>query len=170
MTIQIYVGTYAKYNSGSIAGKWIDLEPFAGDRDGFLAACKELHKGEHDPEFMFQDFEGFPREYYSESQLPDALFDWLDLNDDDRKMMAAYSEAVGLMEPSEIKTAKDAYYGKYDSESDFVEQYVDSTGMLSSLPDNVAQYFDYEKFGRNLMFDFSTHTDDGGNLWVFLNQ
>jgi len=170
MTIQIYVGTYAKYNSGSIAGKWIDLEPFAGDRDGFLAACKELHKGEHDPEFMFQDFEGFPREYYSESGLPDALFDWLDLDDDDRELMEAYCEAVCPLAPGDIETAQDAYYGTYGDQDSFVTEYINSTGMLADLPDNVAQYFDYEKFGRDLMFGFSTHTDDSGDLWVFLNQ
>jgi antirestriction protein len=170
VTIQIYVGTYAKYNSGSIAGKWIDLEPFAGDREGFLSACKKLHKGEHDPEFMFQDFEGFPREYYSESGLPDALFDWLDLDDGDRELMEAYCEAVEPLAPGDIETAQDAFYGTYDDQDSFVTEYIDSTGMLADLPDNVAQYFDYEKFGRDLMFDFSTHTDDSGDLWVFLNQ
>src|SRR5690349_16831915 len=54
---RVYVGTYAKYNNGSIAGAWLDLEDYA-DKDSFLAACAELHKDEDDPEFMFQDFEG----------------------------------------------------------------------------------------------------------------
>ena len=26
---RIYVGTYAKYNAGSIAGQWLDLEDYA---------------------------------------------------------------------------------------------------------------------------------------------
>ena len=168
MAIQVYVGTYAKYNSGSIAGKWIDLEPFAGDKQGFLTACKALHKDEHDPEFMFQDCEGFPREYYSESGLPDALFDWLDLDDDDRELIEAYSEAIQDIAPDDIETARDAYYGTYDDQDSFVTEYVDSTGMLSEAPDSLKDYFDYESFGRHLMVDFSTHTDDAGDLWVFL--
>lgn len=45
----IYVGTYAKYNAGSLFGKWFDLSDFA-DKDEFLEACKELHKDEDDPE------------------------------------------------------------------------------------------------------------------------
>lgn len=57
---KLYVGTYAKYNSGSIAGAWLDLEDYA-DRDSFLVAARELHKDESDPELMYQDFEGFPR-------------------------------------------------------------------------------------------------------------
>ena len=55
MENKIYVGTYYKYNCGSIAGAWIDLENLT--KDEFYQKCKELHKGEQDPEFMFQDFE-----------------------------------------------------------------------------------------------------------------
>ena len=56
---QVYVGTYGKYNSGSIAGAWIDLSDCASYSD-FLAKCKDTHKDERDPEFMIQDTEGFP--------------------------------------------------------------------------------------------------------------
>jgi len=48
---RIYVGTYAKYNSGSIKGQWLNLKDYS-DKDDFLAACRELHKDESDPEFM----------------------------------------------------------------------------------------------------------------------
>ena len=78
---RIYVGTYAKYNAGSIAGQWLDLEDYA-DRNAFLEACHELHKDKQDPELMFQDFESFPREFYSESSAPPAaLWDWLELDE-----------------------------------------------------------------------------------------
>lgn len=56
----IYVGTYAKYNAGSLFGKWFNLSDFA-DKDEFMEACKELHKDEEDPEFMFQDRETYPK-------------------------------------------------------------------------------------------------------------
>jgi antirestriction protein len=62
----VYVGTFAKYNSGSIKGAWIKLE--GHDAETFQAACLELHSDESDPELMFQDFEGFPRAFYSESE------------------------------------------------------------------------------------------------------
>ena len=58
---RVYVGTYAKYNNGSIKGAWIDLEGL--DENSFHDACLELHKDESDPELMFQDFEGFPRRF-----------------------------------------------------------------------------------------------------------
>lgn len=54
--VKIYVGTYAKYNNGSIFGEWMNLSDYE-DLEEFYTACKELHKDEQDPEFMFQDFE-----------------------------------------------------------------------------------------------------------------
>jgi len=54
--VNIYVGTYAKYNNGSIEGDWICLGDYS-DLTDFYSACKELHSDEKDPEFMFQDYE-----------------------------------------------------------------------------------------------------------------
>lgn len=54
-----YVGTYGKYNNGSLYGKWLDLSDYATYQE-FVNACKELHKNEHDPEFMIQDWENLP--------------------------------------------------------------------------------------------------------------
>lgn len=65
---RVYVGTYAKYNNGSIDGKWLNLADYA-NRDEFYAACRELHKDEADPEFMFQDYEGVPSWMIGESHI-----------------------------------------------------------------------------------------------------
>lgn len=56
---RVYVGTYRKYNEGSINGGWLDLADYPSYND-FLGACHRLHKDESDPEFMIQDNEGFP--------------------------------------------------------------------------------------------------------------
>ena len=65
---RVYVGTYGKYNSGSIAGKWLDLDAY-NNAEEFYNACRKLHSNEHDPEIMFQDFEGFPESYYGECSI-----------------------------------------------------------------------------------------------------
>ena len=54
-TIKIYVGTYHKYNNGSIDGAWINVTDL--DKEEFLEKCQELHQDEEDPEFMYQDWE-----------------------------------------------------------------------------------------------------------------
>lgn len=72
--MKLYVGTYAKYNSGSLAGAWLDLDKFK-DADEFERACRRLHRDERTPEFMFQDVETDPgcdwqEGLYSESSIP----------------------------------------------------------------------------------------------------
>jgi antirestriction protein len=151
MTAKIYVGTYAKYNNGSIAGAWIDLEQFS-DKDEFLEACAQLHEDEDDPEFMFQDFEGFPDRFYSESGIDDALFEYLALDDDDRKMLAAYIDGSGD-ESATIEEAQEAFAGEFQNDEDFAYQLAEDVG---DLPRDLPSYIviDWEATARNIMFDY----------------
>jgi antirestriction protein len=75
---RVYVGTYRKYNEGSIAGEWLELEDYDSRAD-FYEACRELHSDEADPELMFQDWEEIPEKYITESSIDDDLWDWLKL-------------------------------------------------------------------------------------------
>ena len=151
MNAQIYVSTYAKYNNGSIAGAWIDLEQFS-DKDDFLEACAKLHADEDDPEFMFQDFEGFPDRFYSESGIDDSLFDFLALDDDQRRMLAAYIEGTGD-EGASIEDAEDAFAGEFSSDQDFAWQLAEDVG---DIPRDLPSYIviDWEATARNIMFDY----------------
>lgn len=151
MTAQVYVGTYEKYNAGSIAGEWINLEQI-GSYDDFLTACRDLHSDEADPELMLQDFEGFPERYYSESGLDADLWDYLALADDDKAMLEAYLDA-GF--DGDFEDAQDAFCGQFESDEDFARDMLDNTGGLDAIPDNLRHYFDYEMFARDLMFDYS---------------
>lgn len=56
---RVYVGTWKKYNEGSLKGRWIDLADFS-EYDDFLRYCGVVHSDERDPEFMVQDCENFP--------------------------------------------------------------------------------------------------------------
>ena len=69
----VYVGTYGKYNNGSLFGAWLDLSDYA-DKEEFYEACRELHKDEEDAEFMFQDWENVPEGLISESWISENFF------------------------------------------------------------------------------------------------
>lgn len=73
MQASAYVGTYGKYASGSIAGKWLQLSK-CESKNEFLQMCKKLHKDESDPEFMFQDFEDVPESMIRESFVSDEIW------------------------------------------------------------------------------------------------
>lgn len=152
MTIQVYVGTYAKYNNGSIAGAWVDLEQFNNEED-YTAHITELHKDEEDPEFMIQDFEGFPKEFYSESGLDSRIWDWLELDESDRERLTAFIDCFGDCAGDIFEAAENAYIGEYKDDEEFAYETVQS---CYDLPEPLASYFDYEKYARDLMMDHSS--------------
>lgn len=56
---RIYVGTWAKYNAGSLSGEWLALR----DYDSYSELCevmRAIHEDESDPEPMIQDCDDFP--------------------------------------------------------------------------------------------------------------
>lgn len=59
MESKVYIGTYAKYNSGDLSGSWITLND-CKDYKEFLERCKAAHPDESDPEFMVQDVDNIP--------------------------------------------------------------------------------------------------------------
>ena len=73
MQASAYVGTYRKYASGSIAGKWLQLSKYESKNE-FLQMCKKLHKDESDPEFMFQDYENVSDSMIGESFISDEIW------------------------------------------------------------------------------------------------
>ena len=83
--MRIYVGTYAKYNNGSIVGAWLDLEDYS-DKDEFIDAALELHKDESDPELMFQDWEG-SRYLISECSVEEAAWDFMELEETEQSLV-----------------------------------------------------------------------------------
>jgi antirestriction protein len=154
MTAQVYVGTYAKYNAGSIAGAWLNLEDYQ-DKDAFYKACAELHKDEEDAEFMIQDFEGFPEKFYCESGLPEELFDWLALDENERNILEAYIAITGD-EKSTIGEAMEDYQGAYSSDVDFTQQLLEDCGEIpKDLPNYIV--IDWEATARQIMWDYSEH-------------
>lgn len=149
--MKLYVSTYAKYNNGSIQGAWIDLTDYT-DSEGFYQACAELHKDESDPEFMFQDFEGFSKDLYSESGNIDAIYEYIDFVNETHLSQEAVDAGLSLGIP--LDKLEDAYYGQFDSDTDLAYDYVESAGLLHGVPDTITNYFDYEAFGRDLAMDF----------------
>lgn len=152
----IYVGTYAKYNNGSIAGKWLDLSDYA-DKEEFIKACLELHSDEQDPELMFQDWEGIPAALVSECSVDESLWDLMAAYEEHgEEAVTAYISIFGEWDASGFQ---DRYQGTHDSDEDFAQEFIDSTGMLSGVPESIARYFDYSAFARDLMFDYSAEDD-----------
>lgn len=154
--VKIYVGTYAKYNDGSIFGKWLTL----GDYDNleeFYAECKKLHADEEDAEFMFQDYETHDilKGFISEYGINSDIFEIAEmLEGKDIEMLEAYFSLGYDITEENIQDAEDKFFGYYNNATDFAEDYAEQTCMLNEIPENIRYYFDFEKFGRDLSHDF----------------
>ena len=154
-TPKIYVGTYAKYNDGSIDGKWITLSDY-NTYEEFVDACRELHSDEDDPEFMVQDYENFPEKWYHEGGLPteeefDKINEYYMMDDSEKKAYEAY---VSATDNDDIDDFHDAYEGQFNSPTDFAYYMVDSLGFDGIGSENLEMYFDYDSFGRDLTMDW----------------
>ena len=145
----VYVGSYHKYNCGSIFGKWVDITSF-DDYDEFIGFCREIHKDEDDPELMFQDFANFPSDWYSECSFSEELFDKFRLYKgfSDNGLKEEVDAFIDL--GGEIENFEDAFVGKYDSEEDFAYQMANECYDLDNLMGSLSYYFDYSAFARDL--------------------
>ncbi len=77
----------------------------------------------------------------------------------------AYAANEGGSNLPDASACADAYIGKfgpgpagvYWSHAELAEEFVESTGMLDGVHEHIANYFDYEAYGRDLVL--------GGDVW-----
>ena len=167
--VRIYVGTYAKYNNGSIFGKWFDLSDFSGSEE-FYNACRELHSDEEDPKLMFQNYENIPDRLIDESWLAPNIFEIIESIS---KLGEMYQEAFNLWcnytsfdivseDTDELITSfEDDYLGAYKDEEDFAYNLVEDT---YDLPGFAKTYFDYKKLARDLFV--SKYRFEDGHVFI----
>ena len=159
----VYVGTYGKYNDGSLCGLWIDLSSF-NSYDDFIDFCKAIHADEEDPELMAQDFEGFPRQWYNEGFMSEDDFDHILEYSEmcDKHSVEAVDDYMEFEDS--LDNFEEAYCGEWNSEEDFARHIVEECYDLEKMMGNLANFFDYEAFGRELFIcDYSM----GSNGHVF---
>ena len=92
--MNVYIGTYAKYNDGNLYGSWLRLEDF-NSKEEFLKAAVSIHNDECDPELMFQDYEDIPNQLIGESWISESLWQYMELEEDEKEPIMIYVENLG---------------------------------------------------------------------------
>ena len=156
MTASIYVGTYKKYNHGDLSGDWLDLDDFL-DAKEFYAECKKLHTDEHDPEFMFQDWEGIPNNLISECHLDDNFFDYMEAVKASHLDPEVFLAGTALDIPYD--KIEETYQGEWRSDEDFVTNLLDTTDGIPDLPNYIK--IDWEGTTRDIMQNYNYGEWDG---------
>ena len=159
----LYVGTYGAYAAGSLRGAWVSLEACA-DYEEFMMVCRWIHRFEADPEYMFQDFMGFPGQFYREGSFSEQDFDnareFAELDEDEQEAFEAFLECkYGRYTDcgSLFSEFRDAYCGKFDSEEEYAEQLAEDCGYFAEMPSYLRNYFDIKAFARDVFMDGLTY-------------
>lgn len=159
----VYCGTYGKYNNGSLFGLWLDITKF-NDYDEFIDVCRQLHADEEDPELMFQDYECFPRELYSESCMDEDTFDQIleygELSEDEKEAVDNFLENNDF----DMEKFREAYVGKWDSEEEFAYHIIEECYDLDKMMGDLSRFFDYDAFASEL-FDSDYYMGDDGHVF-----
>lgn len=157
-SINVYVGTYGKYNAGSISGEWVDLSEYDNLKD-FYKYCHELHQDEEDPEIMFQDIEngfGLIGESWINQEIYEIIEKIEDYNDgeDFIKSVLECASDRGEITLDNIEDVLDVYHGEYKDDEDFAYEMADSCGYINDKVSWPYTCIDWERAARDLMFDY----------------
>lgn len=159
----VYCSTYGKYNNGCLFGIWLDITKFY-DYDEFIDVCRQLHADEENPELMFQDYEFFPRELYSESCMDEDTFekilDYGSLSEDDKEAFDDFLQNNDF----DMEKFHEAYIGKWGSKEEFAYHIIEECYDLEKMMGDLARFFDYEKFAQEL-FDSEYFMGDNGHVF-----
>ena len=146
----LYCGTYGKYNEGNLGGMWVNVSTFDSYED-FINFCNAIHADEADPEIMFQDFANIPDSLYHESMGEkefNKLLEYCELCDN--YCVSAVDDFLEWFSPEDLDRMDDAYMGVYDSKEDFAREMVNDCYDINKMMGDLAYYFDYEAFARDL--------------------
>ena len=146
----LYCGTYGKYNSGNLGGMWVNLSTFDSYED-FINFCKAIHADEEDPELMYQDFANIPDSLYHESMGEEEfneILKYCELCDD--YSVSAVDDFLEWFGPEDFDRMDDSYMGVFDSKEDFAREIVNDCYDIEKMMGDLAYYFDYEAFARDL--------------------
>lgn len=169
--LRIYLTNLGKYNEGELVGEWVELP--ATDEELEAVKARIGINAEYEEWFITDyetDVEGVEVGEYDNLEELNELAEQLDeLDESDMIAIQAY-----LLNGSDFKEAlekvQDGDYRIYsdcDSMTDVAYEVVEECGYLDKVPENVARYFDYEAFGRDLGIEGTFYNINGDMVELF---
>ena len=144
---EIYIACLASYNNAIIHGRWISANQSSNEIENEIYDMLEDSPIEGAEEWALHDYSGFGSIQFDEYESLETVINHAKFISEHGELGIAIISAHGINEAK--KMIEDDYHGAYDSEVEFAEQILDECyGNL--LPDNLAGYFDYQAFAKNL--------------------
>ena len=169
--MNIYLTNLGKYNEGELIGEWVELPV---SQEELQKVFERIGINEEYEEYFITDYEcDFYEvgEYESLDTLNEIAERIKELGKEESEVVKALMSELGYTLNEAIDKVNSGDYRIYsdcDDMTDIAYQVVEECGYLNNVPDNVARYFDYESFGRDLGIEGTyIFTDDNNAIEIF---
>lgn len=169
--MNIYLTNLGKYNEGELIGEWVELPV---SHEELQKVFERIGINEEYEEYFITDYEcDFYEvgEYESLDTLNEIAERIEELGEEESEVVKALMSELGYTLNEAIDKVNSGDYRIYsdcDDMADIAYQVVEECGYLNNVPDNVARYFDYESFGRDLGIEGTyIFTDDNNAIEIF---
>lgn len=155
MEIKGFITNMGKYAEGEIVGKWIT---FPIEEEELKKVLKEIEIGGRYEEYFFTDYENNIFDFSestSVARINETVNRYKDLciDHDEEIVNAMCNYYWNDLDYVEYKIDNIYVYNNVDDMEEVAEQFVEETCLLENIPSEIAQYFDYEKYGRHMEFN-----------------
>lgn len=154
---------------------FINNETYEMEDYSSLESLAEIEFEDKDlSEYIIEELGNIPSRLYNRVDLPcsiesalkkqsdefDTIFDWVNYVYNNPNRIPSIEEAteayIDVYLTWDSSNFENSYMGYYDSEEDFAENYLDDIGWDTDL----SSYFDYDRFGEDLLSDYSDYTPE----------
>lgn len=171
-TPRVWLGCMCHYNSGYLVGAWFDAVTgdevtLADIHDGSgldYAECEEIWGYDHENIPVRGELDPLTAAAWGrclaevDEHLRPALCVWVESGD-------YVAEGTGDL-PS-VSDFEERYCGTWENFDDYARQLADDIGLLADVPEQIANYFDWQAWSRDLAMDYATYDDPEGGVFVF---
>ena len=163
---QIYIACLASYNNGILHGAWVvpssDEEELQEQIDAILKTSKQPFA----EEWAVHDYDNFHNlgEYPGIENICKVQ---KAIEEHGYELINAYLQYNNNIDS--IDDIKASYVGEYDSFQEYAEQFVMDCDGFHMIPDHLQCYFDYEKYARELQYDYNVVEHSNYGVYIFRN-
>jgi len=153
-TPKVYIACLASYNAGILHGEWIDLED--EDIAEQINAMLKASPIEDAEEWALHDHEycgGYMSEYtgLDDLQKLSEAFNAVSQEGIEWEVFTEFCNHIGHeIEPERIETYQECYAGSADNLEDWCHDFLDETGVMDQIPENLRFYFDVARYARDM--------------------
>ena len=164
--MKIFLTNLGKYNEGELIGEWVELPV---SQEELKKVFERIGINEEYEEYFITDYEcDFEvGEYENLDTLNEIAERIEELDEEESKVVKALMSELGCTLDETIGKVNSGDYRIYydcDDMADVAYQVVEECGYLDNVPDDVARYFDYESFGRDLSIERTYIFLDGSEV------